>query len=594
MQKPQFAHIAVIDFGSQYTHLMVRRLRDLGAPAYMYAPHTLTRADTEHWKGIVLSGGPNSLTDANAPRLETWVLDLPLPLLGLCYGFQYMAQHLGGMVERQTAREYGMAPLEIRLHEGVFAGLPKQTHVWMSHGDSVTKLPADAQCLASSHHDIAAFSMGRIWALQFHPEVSHTELGNAMLKNFIGACALTETWNPASKLETTCERIRTETNGRSVAVFVSGGVDSLVTLVLCACALGRERVQGIHIDTGLMRKNESQWVMGYLRDQGFENIHCIEAHSDFYKGLNQLVDPEDKRKAIGKLFVDLYKQHMNTTLQNNADIMLAQGTIYPDTIESGATAHSQKIKTHHNRVEEIDRLNAEGRIIEPISEFYKDEVRALGRELGIPEALLNRHPFPGPGLGIRILCAQENEPAFLNTTAAQHDSFFMNVLNVRSVGVQGDGRTYKHPAVLWFRTGDLNCERAVSHARRLINTDALINRVVLAFEDLGTLGLTKKPTFVTAANVRLLQEVDALCTQFIPHTNEVWQMPVVMLPLYDAQNRPCFVVRPVSSVDGMTADVVPVSYTNLVTLNNELRRNNLAAAVLLDLTSKPPGTIEWE
>jgi GMP synthase (glutamine-hydrolysing) len=418
--------------------------------------------------------------------------------------------------------------------------------------------------------------------------VAHTHAGARILENFIfDVCGAVRDWEVSQRVPAIEEEIRAAAKGRSVFFFVSGGVDSTVAYTLCLRALGPERVYGLYVDTGLMRKGETEFVRGIFRELGATHFQVEEAEPEFLAALEGVFDPEQKRLAIGEQFVKVQERILATEHFLKGEWVLGQGTIYPDTIESGGTAKADLIKTHHNRVAGIQALIESGRIIEPLTSFYKDEVRAIGHEIGVPERFLARHPFPGPGLAIRCLCAEKQEPV-----GKTEDGF---LLPVRSVGVQGDSRSYHNALAL---TSKPNLEAIQKTAPELTNRRSDINRVVAlcgAKADLGHMQVFRAP--LTKERLDTLRDADAIVREFCLEADfddRVWQFPVVLLPLGMDHARESVVLRPINSVDGMTADVVLMSPENLDRLTNSLLALRPIAAVFYDLTNKPPGTIEWE
>ncbi|MBV8454576.1 MAG: glutamine-hydrolyzing GMP synthase, partial [Deltaproteobacteria bacterium] len=431
--------IAIIDLGGQYCHLIARRLRDLAVNSEIFPPAIASEA-LSHYAGIILSGGPQSVYDPDAVTIDERIVQLGLPVLGICYGHQLLAKLLGGEVTRHDG-EYGFAQLTtttvasslLRSHphltspakererdrqsgsgidiaDTLFRGTPPVQQVWMSHSDAVRTLPPGLITLATTDRcTCAAFahSSKPLFGLQFHPEVVHTEYGAKILANFVRAvCCLDEGGAATSRVPALCERIQRAADGKSVFFLVSGGVDSTVAFALCGMALPKERVLGLYVDTGLMRQGETDELRVNLAKLGLaDRIRIWEASEVFLKALEGKIDPEEKRQLIGRLFVEIQAQAMSQFGIDPDHWLLGQGTIYPDTIESGGdSGRAALIKTHHNRCDEIRELIRQGKVIEPLAEFYKDEVRALGRELGLSAHLTSRWPFPGPGLAIRCLC----------------------------------------------------------------------------------------------------------------------------------------------------------------------------------------------
>jgi GMP synthase (glutamine-hydrolysing) len=594
--------IAVVDFGGQYTHLIARRIRNLGLFSAIVQPENFDVAATTNLVGIVLSGGPQSVVDKQAPRLTFDPATVGVPVLGLCYGHQLLATALGGKVVQDSRREYGLARANCHGNSPLFKGMASEQAVWMSHGDHVEELPAGARTIASSSGlAVAGFELpgARCYGLQFHPEVSHTPNGDTILDNFLKLCSPLRDWQPSDQRTALVERVRKRTGNSQLFLLASGGVDSLVALALCIEAVGAERVVSLHVDTGFMRKNESADVMAHLRGLGFANLHIADASDVYFEQLRGVIDPEAKRHIIGRLFVETLNSRL-ADLDLGDDWLLVQGTIYPDTIESGGTDKAAVIKTHHNRVAEIEEMLRAGRVLEPLDLFYKDEVRTLGLALGLPAHLVNRHPFPGPGLAIRIVCADGTSPeidaddvAKLARICTRH-GLCGRILPVRSVGVQGDARTYEHPAVLWFPASvqpDWDVVQAC--AIEAANHIPSVNRAIFSVHPLDAEEFTVHPQFMDRAAVKALQNIDSVVRAALEPVEEVWQVPVVSLPIHSNSGNPVYVIRPVTSRDAMTADFYRMPFADLDRLSQSCHMEG-AGMLLLDVTSKPPGTIEWE
>jgi GMP synthase (glutamine-hydrolysing) len=583
------AQISVLDTGGQYTHLIARRVRELGVYADVLPSETpVSELCTR--KGIIISGGPASVLEKGSPDIDPQTLSAGMPVLGICYGHQLIAHHLGGKVQKGTHGEYGLARLTVTSDDALWNGV-RQSQIWMSHFDTVACAPPGFRITASSEvSGIAAMSdpERKLFGIQFHPEVVHTHAGKQILENFVfGICGAVRDWNISQRVPIIEEQIRTIANDRNVFFFVSGGVDSTVAYTLCLRALGPDRVYGIYVDSGLMRKNETEFVGSIFNELGAKNFLVDEAEQEFLAALQDVIDPEQKRLAIGEQFVKLQERILATEHFLDGHWILGQGTIYPDTIESGGTANADLIKTHHNRVAGIQALIDSGRIIEPLTSFYKDEVREIGRELSLPEKFLSRHPFPGPGLAIRCLCA--------NSDAAIMPAAEGFVLPVRSVGVQGDARSYRSVLAIPELP---SIEHIENTAPAIANSRADINRVIAlcgAKAPLSSLHVCAAS--VTKARLDILRAADSAVRQFSMETgfdNKVWQFPVVLIPLGAGEAGESVVLRPVNSVDGMTADVVLMPTDDLHTLTGRLLEIPQVCAVFYDLTHKPPGTIEWE
>lgn len=507
--------IIILDFGSQYTQLIARKVREIGVYAEIH-PYSITREQLLALKpdAIILSGGPSSVYADDAPRPSFDVFATGLPVLGVCYGLQLLAYQNKGQVDSAAKREFGKAKLIIDADNDLFRGVSKETQVWMSHGDSLTEAPEGFEIIAHSDNSplcAVRSADGRIYGVQFHPEVHHTTEGKKILENFVRNIAgLKETWNAHSFIDESIRRIKETVGNDEVICALSGGVDSTVAAVLIHKAIG-EQLHCIHIDSGLMRMDESETIYRLFKEHFDMSIEVIHGEKEFLGRLDGVSEPEKKRKIIGNVFVELFEGASKTMKSAK---WLAQGTLYPDVIESvSVKGPSATIKTHHNVGGLPEKMDL--KILEPFRELFKDEVRAVGRELGIPEWFIERHPFPGPGLGIRILGEVTREKCDL---LRQADKIYLDeikeaglyndiwqafavLLPVRSVGVMGDERTYEYTCAL----------------------------------------------------------------------------------------------RAVTSTDGMTAEWFPMPHDVLEKMSNritnEIRGIN---RVVYDITSKPPGTIEWE
>ncbi|MBL8178126.1 MAG: glutamine-hydrolyzing GMP synthase [Bryobacterales bacterium] len=584
MESPQ---IIVLDSGGQYCHLIARKVREFGVYAEVRACET-PAAKMESAKGIIISGGPRSVYEAGAPMVDRSIFLLPNATLGICYGQQLMAYLLGGEVQRGEKGEYGMARLDIDAPSQLLAEVAGNSQVWMSHRDTVKAVPPGFRALAhTSTCGIAAMEDGarKLFAVQFHPEVAHTHPGKQILRNFLfNICGCHQDWDPSQRIPAVEESIQKTAAGRKVFFFVSGGVDSTVAYTLCLQALGPNSVHGAYVDTGLMREHETEFVRENFARLGAKNFQIVDARNEFLAPLTGITDPEKKRHIIGEQFVAVQERILQSGHYTDDDWILGQGTIYPDTIESGGTTKSDKIKTHHNRVAGIQKLMDAGRIVEPLSLFYKDEVREIGRELRIPAEMLDRHPFPGPGLAIRCLCAGSKEET------RRIDEGFL--LPVHSVGVQGDERTYRPALALDEMPSD------ELYATELINRLSNINRVVATVGSHvpmnhmhGTMGT------ITEARLARLRRADAIVRRMSMESgfeSKVWQFPVVLLPVGTDLHPDSIVLRPVDSVDGMTASTVFMDPALLERMVSELMTVEGVCTVFYDLTHKPPATIEWE
>jgi GMP synthase (glutamine-hydrolysing) len=600
--------IAILDAGGQYCHLIARKVRELGVYAEI-KPISTSAAKLKAYKGIVISGGPSSVYAKNPPRADAGIFGLNIPVLGICYGHQLMAEVLGGKVRKGARGEYGISSFKTNMTNSLIPKLAKQ-RVWMSHRDTVEKLPAGFKVLGTTDEcRIAAMeNREKKWfGLQFHPEVVHTQRGKEMLHNFVEnvcECDLTG-WKPTERIKGLLESIKQQVGSRNVFFLVSGGVDSTVAFALCAQALGKGRVKALYVDTGFMRKRDRADIET-LKLSGLGDVHIEDAQEDFAKALATIADPEVKRRRIGNLFLEK-AEHALAGLGLKADEwVLGQGTIYPDTIESGGTAHAARIKTHHNRVSLIKKWIKQGRVVEPLHEFYKDEVRDVGLRLAdschLPNSLIVKHPFPGPGLAIRCLAATKESPAqadkAIATIAEAHGATAI-ALSLRSVGVKGDERSYDQVALIAKR--GIKVRELGELSTNITNEVGHISRVTYALtETTVTPGsFYVKKAFLTKERIELLREADDLVLQFMEQhqlLHKVWQFPVVLIPLAKTGSAgDTIVLRPVDSIDGMTAQFSQLPIPLLRKLAEQLQaRLPGIDAVLFDATNKPPATIEWE
>lgn len=448
--------VVVLDFGSQYNQLITRRIREFGVYSELH-PHTLTAEEIKQMnpKGIILSGGPNSVYGENAFKCDEAIFDLGIPVLGICYGMQLMTHTLGGTVEAADHREYGKATIDIQGQPSLFADLPEQQVVWMSHGDLVKEIPQGFRVDATSAScPYAAMSNEdrKFYGVQFHPEVRHSEFGNELLKNFVfKICECAGDWSMENFIEMETDKLKQKVGNKQVLCALSGGVDSSVVAVLIHKAIG-DQLTCIFVDHGLLRKDEAEGVMKTFSEGFNMNVIKVDAKERFLTKLKGVSDPEQKRKIIGNEFIYVFDDE---SAKLEGIDFLAQGTLYTDIIESG-TATAQTIKSHHN----VGGLpeDMEFELIEPLSTLFKDEVRALGTELGISDEIVWRQPFPGPGLGIRVLGEISDEKLEIvresdyilreeiRKAGLERDiwQYFTVLPDVRSVGVMGDARTYDY------------------------------------------------------------------------------------------------------------------------------------------------------
>lgn len=494
--------ILILDFGSQYTQLIARRVRELSVYCEIHPFNTSPDTFKEHPpKGIILSGGPSSVYDQDAPELNLNYLELDVPVLGICYGLQSLVHTIHpGSVEKAEKREFGRATLIVDDGSDLLSNIESQTTVWMSHGDHIQDLPTSYFSIAhTSNAPVAAVRHNEkpIFGVQFHPEVVHTDEGKTIFKNFVDSiCGCSRTWTAASFIDTQIKAIKEQVGNDNVLCALSGGVDSTVVATLLHKAIG-DQLQCIFVDNGLLRKNEFKDVLSTYKEHLNLPVKGVDASEEFLKNLSGVIDPEEKRKIIGSTFIDVFDREVS---EGQKFSFLAQGTLYPDVIESiSFKGPSATIKSHHNVGGLPDKMNL--KLVEPVRELFKDEVRNVGRELGIPESFIGRHPFPGPGLGIRILgditperlaLLREADAIFIN--ALQENDLYDEVwqalavlLPIQSVGVMGDERTYEFTIALRAVTSLDGMTADWSHlpydflsfvSNRIINEVKGINRVV--------------------------------------------------------------------------------------------------------------------
>lgn len=491
--------IIVLDFGSQYNQLITRRIREFGVYSELLS-HRLTAKEIQEMKpkGIIFSGGPNSVYDENAFHIDPEIFELGIPILGICYGMQLMAHNLGGKVESAESKEYGQAFIEVSDDAVLFQNTPKTQQVWMSHGDLVTEVPAGFEVVATSENcPIAAMQNKErnFYALQFHPEVRHSEYGNDILRNFaFSVCGCSGDWTMDNFIDMQIEKIRAQVGSEKVLLALSGGVDSSVVGVLLNKAIG-DQLTCIFVDHGLLRKGEAEQVMDMLGGKFGLNIIKVDAKDRFLSKLEGVSDPEQKRKIIGNEFIRVFDDE---AAKLEGIRWLAQGTLYTDIIESG-TDTAQTIKSHHN----VGGLpeDMQFQLIEPLNTLFKDEVRALGLQMGMPENVVWRQPFPGPGLGIRVLgevteekleIVRESDAILreeIQKAGLERDiwQYFTVLPGIRSVGVMGDGRTYDYTIGIRAITSidgmtadfaRIDWDLLQKISVRIVNEVAHVNRVV--------------------------------------------------------------------------------------------------------------------
>ncbi len=621
--------IVVLDFGSQYAHLIAKRFRLLGYYSEIALPSAGLEA-FEGAKGIVLSGGPASIYDKNAPEYNPAFFDLDIPVLGMCYGHYVVNKQYGGKIEKAAVGEFGYATLEKTAGKEcpLFEGITMPAQVWMSHQDGVIE-PGKGFEAVGFTKDCPFAAVQNLekkrFGLQFHVEVKDTPCGDTIFANFAKFCKMEKNWDQDQVLSHIMKSITDTAKDKNVLLFLSGGVDSTVAFALLNKALGQDRVLGLHIDNGFMRKNESKTIAEQYHKAGFTNFICEDASKTFLAAIEKKTDPQEKRKAVGETFITVRNEVVEKQHLNPEEWLLGQGTLYPDIIESGGTKNSHVIKTHHNRVDGIQALIAKGLIIEPLKDLYKDEVRNIGRKIGLEEVLVARHPFPGPGLSINVLCndgkswSKKDEEDF---AAAQKElnnvkidmfcpdctsSLKRSVLPVRSVGVQGDFRTYRFPALLTFKDEGEGFyhfphkrEKVEACSSAITNSASLINRTCIKLYQKPQLkdeDLKLQEGYCDKSRLDQLREVDAIVLEELHNSGwyeKVFQHLTIDLPYASKKENATFVLRPVISEDVMTARFAMIDKEVMEKIVHRIAALPFVDALYFDATNKPPATFGWE
>ena len=562
-----------------------------------------------------MSWWPNSVYDKNSPvisrdlKIVNDFFDINIPMLWICYGHHLIVESLWWKVRSWDIKEYWLSKIKVNVNSKIFKWLDSEFIAWMSHWDEASILADWFDTIWSTDTCLNAAlenAERKIFTLQFHPEVKHTENWNNILENFVDLCEIWDKWSLDQFLEEDLNEIKQKVWNKNVFLMISWWVDSVVAYFVLEKAIWADRIYSLFVDTGFMRKDEWLKVNQALETAWIKNFHILDAKDIFFKSLKWIVSPEEKRKIIWDLFIEIQKKEVSLLGLDGDNWLLGQWTIYPDTIESGWTKHADKIKTHHNRVPEIEKMIKKGLVIEPIAKLYKDEVREIWRLLWVSEEIVSRHPFPGPGLAVRILCSDgsidekyRNSENEINDFSS--DNFYKaRILPIKSVWVQWDNRSFKHPALLsWdFKSWEDLWKLSTS----LTNKFSSINRVLYLID--GSISESSWDTVLMKSSliedrVALLQEVDEIVSRFLIKENllkEIWQFPVVLIPVSSSWEKESIVLRPIESEDAMTASFYPIDFDRLKLLSDEILKKhwNKIENIFYDISNKPPGTIEWE
>lgn len=620
--------LAILDCGGQYTKVIDRRVRELGVKSDIL-PINVKAEELQEYQSIILSGGPNNISDKQRLSFDEKIFELGKPVLGICYGMQLMSDHFGGVVDSNIVKEYGQNEIWVDNTVPIFDGMAENQKVLMSHGDTVKNVPNGFKVIGKSGEAIAAIGNEekRMYGLQFHPEVDLTEEGMKILENFIRKVAKYQDFYALDdRIETSIKMIKEKVGDNKVVVLVSGGVDSAVTAALLVKALNPDNVYAIHIDSGFMRKNESDVICENLKKLGLKNLIRENAKDTFFNTVVEVegkkigplvdtIDPETKRQIIGEIFIRIANNVIERLGLDPEHTFIAQGTLRPDLIESGnpeISGFAHKIKTHHNDVAIVREARKKGLIVETNSDWHKDEVRKVARMLGLEESIASRQPFPGPGLAIRLLCHDKNEEVVITQEEVDKINAIVNpkgekaqIIPIKSVGVQGDARSYRNLGILYGNGMDFDWDNVTTVAKQITDSINTMNRIgyILNVKDVNQ----KIECFNMKINdecVDLLRELDKIVTSNLEES-KVNQTFAVLLPI-GITKKYSVAIRTFVTNDFMTGR--PGKIGTIGTNGAEVDKSMIEKAVkeieakfsdkiefvIYDVTSKPPATCEWQ
>lgn len=614
--------LAILDCGGQYTKVIDRRVRELGVKSDIF-PINVRAEELADYKAVILSGGPNNIGESQRLNFDEKIFDSGKPILGICYGMQLMSDHFGGVVDSNVVKEYGQTEIKIDVTSPIFEGLEEKQQVLMSHGDTVKVTPNGFTVIAKTGEEIAGVGNveKKLYGVQFHPEVDLTENGMVMFENFIRKIAeYKEVYALEDRIESSIKMIQEKVGSGKVIVLVSGGVDSAVTAALLVKALDPEQIYAIHVDSGFMRKNESDVICENLKELGLKNLIRENAKDTFFNTIIEVegrkvgplvdtVEPEDKRLLIGDIFIKITNNVIERLGLDPENTFIAQGTLRPDLIESGnpdISGFAHKIKTHHNDVVAVREARKKGLIVETNADWHKDEVRNVARRLGLEESIAARQPFPGPGLAIRLLCHDKTEEVVITTEEVNAIKAVLDgtgekgqILPIKSVGVQGDARSYRNLAVLSGNGTDLNWNQVTTKAKEITDKINTINRVayILNKKDV-TESINCYDMKINDECVDLLRELDKIVTSKL-EKSKANQTFAVLVPI-GITKKYSVAIRTFVTNDFMTGRPAAIGTEAdkgaIEEIIKEIEENfsDKIEFVMYDVTSKPPATCEWQ